>query len=92
MIAAGGAALVKLRVFAGLTLGQAAKALGIARRTADRDRAFARAWLFAQLRTGDEPGASRRRSSSRITAALPDSRQPLPNPNSEEDPHERPSI
>lgn len=29
------AALVKLRVFAGLTLGQAAHALGIARRTAD---------------------------------------------------------
>jgi RNA polymerase sigma factor (TIGR02999 family) len=52
------AALVKFRVFAGLTLGQAAKALGIARRTADRDWAFARAWLFEQLRTGDGPGAS----------------------------------
>jgi RNA polymerase sigma factor (TIGR02999 family) len=47
------AALVKLRVFAGLTLGQAARALGIARRTADRDWALARAWLFEQL-GGDE--------------------------------------
>jgi RNA polymerase sigma factor (TIGR02999 family) len=50
------AALVQLRVFAGLTLGQAAEALGIARRTADRDWAFARAWLFEQLRAADEPG------------------------------------
>jgi RNA polymerase sigma factor (TIGR02999 family) len=52
------AALVKLRVFAGLTLGQAAQALGIARRTADRDWAFARAWLFEQLRAGDEQGGT----------------------------------
>jgi DNA-directed RNA polymerase specialized sigma24 family protein len=51
------AALEKLRVFAGLTLGEAAQALGIARRTADRDWAFARAWLFEQLRTGDDQGA-----------------------------------
>jgi RNA polymerase sigma factor (TIGR02999 family) len=43
------AALVKLRAFAGLTLDEAAEALGIARRTADRDWAFARAWLFRRL-------------------------------------------
>ena len=48
------AALVQLRVFAGLTLGQAARALGVARRTADRDWDFARAWLFEQLRSGDD--------------------------------------
>jgi RNA polymerase sigma factor (TIGR02999 family) len=43
------ASLVKLRVFAGLTQDEAAKTLGVVRRTADRDWAFARAWLFRQL-------------------------------------------
>ena len=43
------AELVKLRFFAGMTLGEAADALGIPRRTADRHWAFARAWLAAAL-------------------------------------------
>jgi RNA polymerase sigma factor (TIGR02999 family) len=43
------AKLVKLRFFAGLSLGDAAAALGLARRTADRQWAFARAWLFDAL-------------------------------------------
>ncbi len=43
------AELVKLRFFAGLKQGEAAAALGLARRTADRYWAFARAWLFAAL-------------------------------------------
>ncbi len=43
------AELVKLRVFAGLSLDEAAAALGVVRRTAERDWAFARAWLFRQL-------------------------------------------
>jgi RNA polymerase sigma factor (TIGR02999 family) len=43
------AELVKLRFFAGLTLDEAAVALGLARRTADRHWAFARAWLFDAL-------------------------------------------
>ena len=43
------AELVKLRFFAGLSLGEAAAALGLARRTADRHWAFARAWLFDAL-------------------------------------------
>jgi RNA polymerase sigma factor (sigma-70 family) len=42
--------LVKLRFFAGLTLGEAAEALGLARRTADRHWAYARAWLLDRLR------------------------------------------
>jgi RNA polymerase sigma factor (TIGR02999 family) len=42
--------LVRLRFFAGLTLGEAAASLGIARRTADRKWAYARAWLYDQLR------------------------------------------
>ena len=44
------AELVKLRFFAGLTLGEAAAALGLARRSADRHWAFARAWLFDALK------------------------------------------
>jgi RNA polymerase sigma factor (TIGR02999 family) len=42
--------LVKLRFFAGLTLDQAAECLGIGQRTADRHWAFARAWLYKELR------------------------------------------
>jgi RNA polymerase sigma factor (TIGR02999 family) len=44
------AELVKLRFFTGLTLDEAALAMGIARRTANRYWAFARAWLFDALR------------------------------------------
>jgi RNA polymerase sigma factor (TIGR02999 family) len=46
--------LVKLRFFAGLTLDEAASSLGIARRSADRYWAFARSWLYDELRRGDE--------------------------------------
>jgi RNA polymerase sigma factor (TIGR02999 family) len=42
--------LVKLRFFAGLGQGEAAEALGLPRRTADRHWAFARAWLYDRLR------------------------------------------
>ena len=48
-IDARGAELVKLRLYAGLSLDEAAAALGVVRRTAERDWAFARAWLFRQL-------------------------------------------
>src|SRR5262245_3719456 len=44
------AELVKLRFFAGLTLEEAARTLGIARRTAHRYWAFARSWLYNELR------------------------------------------
>jgi RNA polymerase sigma factor (TIGR02999 family) len=43
------AKLVKLRFFAGLTLEQAADALGLSPATADRHWAFARAWLFREI-------------------------------------------
>jgi RNA polymerase sigma factor (TIGR02999 family) len=46
------AELVKLRFFTGLTLDEAAAAMGIARRTANRYWAFSRAWLFDALRPG----------------------------------------
>ncbi len=45
------AEVVKLRYFAGLTNEQAAEALGISVRTAHRHFAFAKAWLFRQLRS-----------------------------------------
>ncbi len=41
--------LVKLRYFAGLTLEQAADALGISRATASRHWVFARAWLYHEI-------------------------------------------
>jgi DNA-directed RNA polymerase specialized sigma24 family protein len=41
---------VKLRYFAGLTIDQAAAALDISVRTANRHWAYARAWLFQQLK------------------------------------------
>jgi RNA polymerase sigma factor (TIGR02999 family) len=53
----GAARLVNLRFFAGLTLKDAAAALGLAPRTAERQWAYARAWLYARLRQDDGPGA-----------------------------------
>lgn len=43
------AELVKLRYFAGMTLAEAATALDVPRRTADRLWAFAKAWLHREL-------------------------------------------
>jgi len=47
------AELVKLRYFAGLTLAEAASALGISTATADRNWRYSRAWLARRLRTED---------------------------------------
>jgi predicted DNA-binding protein (UPF0251 family) len=41
-----------MRFFAGMTLGEAARILGIPRRTADRHWLFARAWLADALSAG----------------------------------------
>jgi RNA polymerase sigma factor (TIGR02999 family) len=49
--------LVKLRFFAGLSLGEAARSLGIPRRTADRHWAYARAWLLGRLGEETPPTA-----------------------------------
>ena len=43
------AQVVKLRIFAGMTLKEAARALGVSTRTADRSWAYARAWLSREL-------------------------------------------
>jgi RNA polymerase sigma factor (TIGR02999 family) len=48
--------VVMLRYFAGLTIEQAAAALGISVRTANRHWAFAKAWLYQQLREPDTKG------------------------------------
>src|SRR5262245_23058396 len=45
------AELVKLRYFVGMTLDQAAEALGISERTAKRYWAFARAWLHEEIKS-----------------------------------------
>ena len=50
------AELVKLRYFAGLTVEQAGRILGISRATADRYWTFARTWLYYEMTKGDEPG------------------------------------
>jgi RNA polymerase sigma factor (TIGR02999 family) len=46
------AELVKLRYFAGLSIAQAAEALGISPATAKRHWAYSRAWLFEQVSVG----------------------------------------
>ncbi len=51
---AGLARLVDLRFFAGLTVPEAASALGVSVATAERRLAFARAWLYAELNPGGE--------------------------------------
>lgn len=45
------AELVTLRYFGGLTLKEAATQLGIARRTADAQWAYSRAWLLAEMKS-----------------------------------------
>jgi RNA polymerase sigma factor (TIGR02999 family) len=51
------ARLIEVRFFGGLTLDQAATVLNTPLRTAERDWAFARAWLRDQLEKGSPPGA-----------------------------------
>lgn len=50
--------LVHLRYFVGLTVAEAAELLGISPRTADREWAFARAWLHQEITgmTGESKG------------------------------------
>jgi RNA polymerase sigma factor (TIGR02999 family) len=50
------AAIVKLRVFAGLTIEEVAQHLGISPRTAKRSWAYARAWLGRELSLNPDRG------------------------------------
>ena len=51
------AEVVKLRLFAGMTVEEAAKVLGVSPRTAKRLWAFARAWLGRELESYAEPNS-----------------------------------
>jgi RNA polymerase sigma factor (TIGR02999 family) len=53
------AALVKLRYYAGLTMPEAAAALGIPLRTAERNWTYARTWLHRELTQSAASGNSR---------------------------------
>jgi RNA polymerase sigma factor (TIGR02999 family) len=53
------AALVNLRYFAGLTIEQAAAALGVSVRTANRHWAYAKAWLYQELEGADNQETER---------------------------------
>ena len=48
---AASAELIKLRFFAGLSNAEAAKILGMAERTAKRTWAYARAWLYEEIKS-----------------------------------------
>ena len=45
--------LVELRVFSGLTVAEAAQALGMSKRTAEREWTFAKAWLRREFAAAD---------------------------------------
>jgi RNA polymerase sigma factor (TIGR02999 family) len=49
------AELVKLRYFVGMTIEEAAAALGISEPTAKRWWAYARAWLLAEIKANSKP-------------------------------------
>ena len=53
------AELVKLRFFAGLTMPEAAAALGVSLATAERYWIFARTWLYAELSDGEARSAKK---------------------------------
>lgn len=49
------ASLVKLRYFCGMSIDEAAGAMGISRATACRYRAYAKAWLYCELQGTESP-------------------------------------
>jgi RNA polymerase sigma factor (TIGR02999 family) len=57
------AQLVTLRYFAGLSLPEAADALGISRATANRYWSYARTWLYCELRGSDPALAPKKKPS-----------------------------
>jgi RNA polymerase sigma factor (TIGR02999 family) len=50
------AELVRLRFYAGMSVPEAAKALGVSVATAERHWAYARSWLYCELNSGDGAG------------------------------------
>ncbi len=72
--------LVKLRYFTGLTMPEAAEALGVSLATAERYWTFAKAWLFTELSDKDLPSPSGRGGApaQRGGVSGPQQRPPLP--------------
>lgn len=58
------AQLVTMRYFAGLSVQEAADALGISRATADRYWAYARTWLYCELGGDDKSKSAQKKSES----------------------------
>ena len=58
------AELVKLRFFAGMTMPEAARVLGISQATAERYWTYARVWLYCELDESRTPGGPARESTS----------------------------
>jgi RNA polymerase sigma factor (TIGR02999 family) len=58
------AQLVTMRYFAGLSVQEAADALGISRATADRYWAYARTWLYCELDGKDASAGSQKKSAN----------------------------
>jgi RNA polymerase sigma factor (TIGR02999 family) len=52
-----GARVVELRVFAGFTMEEIARQLGVSKPTVERDWRFCRAWLANQLADGEDPAS-----------------------------------
>jgi len=52
-----GAAVVRLRFYAGLSVESTAAALGVSERTVNREWTYARAWLYRELKAEEEGGA-----------------------------------
>jgi RNA polymerase sigma factor (TIGR02999 family) len=57
------AELVKLRFFAGLTMPEAAQALGISLATAERHWTYARTWLYAEMSDSALPASTKKSGS-----------------------------
>jgi RNA polymerase sigma factor (TIGR02999 family) len=68
------AQLVQLRFFAGLSMPDAAAALGVSLATAERWWAYARAWLFSELQGDEEKSAGPRGGSADFIALQVSSR------------------
>jgi RNA polymerase sigma factor (TIGR02999 family) len=82
------AELVKLRFFAGLTMPEAAQALGLSLATAERYWTFVRVWLYAELTAGRRSPPSE--FSSAIEGSGPNLSHCVSEPSSEEPGHEQP--
>lgn len=48
--------IVEMRFFGGLTVEETAEVLGVSVRTVEREWSMARAWLYARLKAGIQPG------------------------------------